>query len=273
MTSPTPPVAKRVPHTAVLHGESRTDDYAWLRDRSNPEVVAYIEAENAYTDAVMKPTEGLQQALYDEMLARIKEDDARPPVKRDDWYYYVRTEKGKAYPIFCRKHGSLDAAEDVIFDQNAAAVGHEYYQLGGFEVSPDHRHLALLVDTSGYEAFTLRVLDLETRAWLPDAIEQLGFGLAWASDNATVLYTTTDAAKRSNEVWRHALRTPREADASVFRDDDPLYNVGVGRSRDGRWLFVVSNSFTSGDTRLLDAHVPASAPVLVRERRAAVEYE
>ncbi len=273
MSELTPPVAKRLPQTVVLHGETRTDDYAWLRDRSNPEVLAYIEAENAYTDAVMKPTEGLQQVLYDEMLARIREDDTRPPVKRDDWYYYARTEQGKAYPIFCRKRGSLDAAEEVFFDQNVAAEGHAYYQLGGFEVSPDHRHLALLVDTSGAEAFTLRILDLETRAWLPDAIAPVGFGLAWASDNTTVLYTTTDAAKRSNEVWRHALRTPRDADMSVYRDDDPLFNVGVGRSRDGRWLLVTSNSFTSGDTRLLDAYAPASAPVLVRARRPEVEYE
>jgi oligopeptidase B len=273
MAEPTPPIAKRIPQTVVLHGETRTDDYAWLRDRSDPDVLAYIEAENAYTEAVMKPTEGLQQALYDEMLARIREDDTRPPVKRDDWYYYVRTEKGKAYPIFCRKRGSLDAPEEVIFDQNAAAMGHEYYQLGGFEVSPDHRYLALLVDTSGYEAFTLRVMDLETHTWLPDAIDGLGFGLAWASDNATVLYTTTDAAKRSNAVWRHALRTARDADVSVYRDDDPLFNVGVGRSRDGRWLFLVSHSFTSGEVHLLDAHAPASAPRLVRARQAGVEYE
>ena len=119
--TPTPPVAKRIETTTTLHGETRVDEYAWLRRREDPEVIAYLEAENAYTTAAMAPTERLQQALYDEILGRIKEDDARPPVKRDAWYYYSRTEKGKAYPIYCRKHGSLDAAEQVFFDQNAAA--------------------------------------------------------------------------------------------------------------------------------------------------------
>src|SRR3990172_4791453 len=240
MTGPKPPIAKRVPQTTVLHGETRTDDYAWLRDKDNPEVIAYLEAENAYTEAVMKPAEALQKQLYDEMLARIKEDDSRPPVKRDDWYYYSRTEQGKAYPIYCRKHGSPDAPEEIFFDQNAAAEGHEYYQLGGLDVSPDHRHLALLVDTSGYEAFTLQVLDLATREWLPDQIEKLGFGLAWASDNRTVFYVTTDAAKRTNEVWRHQLRSDRASDVSVYRDDDVLFNVGVGRSRNGAFIHLVS---------------------------------
>jgi len=273
MTAPKPPVAKRIPQTTVLHGETRTDDYAWLRDKENPEVIAYLEAENAYTEAVMKPAEALQKQLYDEMLARIKEDDSRPPVKRDDWYYYTRTEQGKAYPIYCRRHGSLDAPEEIFFDQNAAAEGHEYYQLGGLDVSPDHRHLALLVDTSGYEAFTLQVLDLETREWLPDRIDKLGFGLAWASDNRTLFYVTTDAAKRTNEVWRHQLRSDRTSDVSVYRDDDVLFNVGVGRSRNGAFIHLVSNSFTSGETWLLDAHRPDVAPVLVRRRAPETEYD
>ncbi|MDA1082106.1 MAG: S9 family peptidase [Gemmatimonadetes bacterium] len=273
MSLPTPPVAKRVTAETVLHGETRKDDYAWLRDKVDPEVVAYLEAENAYTDAVMKPTETLQKQLYDEMLARIREDDSRPPVKHDDWFYYVRTEQGKAYPIYCRKHKSLDAPEEIFFDQNEAAREFEYYQLGGLEVSPDHRHLALLVDTSGYEAFTLRVLDLATREYLADEVESVSFGLAWASDNRTVFYVTTDAAKRGNEVWRHTLGTSRDRDASVYRDDDQLYNVGVGRSRDGKWIYLVSGSFTSGEASLLDAHVPTSEPRVVRRRGANVEYD
>ena len=273
MPAPTTPVANRVPQTTILHGETRVDDYAWLRDRNDPEVIAYLDAENAYTDAVMKPTERLQQQLYDEMLARIKEDDSRPPVKRDDWHYYSRTEQGKAYPIFCRRHGSLDAPEEVFFDQNEAAKGHEYYQLGGLDVSPDHRYLALLVDTSGSEEFTVQVLDLTSRAWLPDRVEKVGPGFAWASDNRTVFYVTTDAAKRPNEVWRHQLRTERASDVSVYRDDDVRYNVGVGRSRNGMFIHVVSNSFTSGETWLLDANRPDSAPVVVRKREPDVEYD
>ena len=273
MPAPIPPKANRIPTSTVLHGETRSDDYAWLRDKTNPEVVAYLEAENAYTTEVMQPTEVLQKQLYDEMLARIKEDDSRPPVKRDDWYYYSRTEQGKAYPIFCRRHGSLDAAEEIFFDQNDAAKGHEYYQLGGLEVSPDHKHLAALVDTSGYEEFTLQVRDLATGTWLPDRVEKLGFGLSWASDNRTLFYLTTDAAKRSNEIWRHTLGAEGAADVSVYRDDDQLYNVGVGRTRNGAFVVLVSGSFTSGETWLLDAHNPESPPRLVRKREANVEYD
>ncbi|MCC7194801.1 MAG: S9 family peptidase [Gemmatimonadaceae bacterium] len=270
---PAPPAAARIPSQTVLHGETRVDDYAWLRERSDPAVIAYLEAENAFTDAVMRPTEGLQQTLYDEMVARIREDDSQPPVRRDDWYYYSRTEQGRAYPIYCRRHGSPEAPEEVFFDQNEAASWHEYYQLGALAVSPDHRHLALLVDTSGYEAFTLRILDLATGVWLADSVDNLGFGLAWASDGATVFYTTTDEAKRSNAVWRHRIGAPTEADAPVYRDDDPAFNVGVARARDGRWVVVSSASFTSGETWLVDAHAPDTPPVCVRRRQPGVEYE
>src|SRR6185437_13232423 len=137
MSAPTPPIAKLVPSETTLHGELRSDPYAWLRDRDNPDVTAYLESENAYTAAMMRHTEPLQKALFDEMLARIKEDDTDVPVRRDDWEYYARTETGKPYPIYCRRRTEPGAAEQVIFDQNGAAAGHEFYQLGGFEVSPD----------------------------------------------------------------------------------------------------------------------------------------
>ena len=182
----TPPIAKVLPTTVTLHGESRTDEYAWLRDRDNPDVTSYLESENAYTAAMMRHTEPLQKALFDEMLALIKEDDTDVPVRRDDWLYYARTETGKAYPIYCRRRDEPGTPEQVIFDQNEAAAGYEFYQLGGFEVSPDHRFLALLVDTNGYEDFVLRVKDLGTGAFLPDSVESLGFGLAWASDGRTL---------------------------------------------------------------------------------------
>ena len=269
----TPPIAKVLPTTVTLHGESRTDEYAWLRDRENPDVIAHLEAENAYTAAMMQHTEPLQKALYDEMLARIKEDDTDVPVRKDDWLYYARTEKGKPYTIYCRRRDAEGSAEEVIFDQNAAAAGHAFYQLGGFEVSPDHRYLALLVDTNGYEDFVLQVKDLQTGKFLEDTAEPLGFGLAWASDGRTLFYMTTDDAKRADRVWRHRLGETRASDVSVYGDPDPLFNVGVRRSRSGAFVYVSSSSFTSSETWLLDALAPESAPRLVAARAADVEYD
>ncbi|MBW7933578.1 MAG: S9 family peptidase, partial [Gemmatimonadaceae bacterium] len=280
---PTPPRAPRHDVITPLHGERRVDPYSWLRDRDNPEVTAYLEAENAYTEAMTAHTKALQEQLYEEMLGRIQEDDRTVPIRRGAWLYYSRTETGKAYPIYCRTAdtGASDALssdrpradEQVLLDQNAEAEGHEFYQLGAFEVSPDQTRLAILEDVNGYEDFTLRVRNLETGAWLDDRIEKLGFGLAWASDNRTIFYTTTDDAKRSDRVWRHELGTPRERDAEVFHEPGVLNNVGVHRARSGQFVIITSASFTDGEAWLVDAAAPTSAPVVVRTRRANVEYD
>ena len=270
---PPPPDAKTVPTSITLHGEMLTDVYAWLRDRTNPEVIAYLDAENAYTAAMMRHTEPLQDALFKEMLGRIKEDDADVPVRRDELLYYSRTETGKAYPIYCRRLDADGSGELVIFDQNAAAEGHEFYQLGGFEVSPDHQHLAILEDTNGYEDFVLRVKDLRTGDFLADTADALGFGLAWASDGHTLFYQTTDTSKRADRVWRHRLGELRAADVAVYHDPDQLFNVGVRRARSGAFIFLTSSSFTSTETWLLDARAPESAPRLVAARAPDVEYD
>lgn len=254
---PLPPVAKTVVQQTELHGETRVDPYAWLRDRDDPDVTAYLESENAYTAVMMRHTEPLQESLYQEMLARIKEDDTSVPVHHGEYFYYTRTEKGKAYPVYCRMQGA-EADEQVFFDQNTEAEGHEFYQLGGIEVSPDHRRLAILEDVDGYEDFTLRVKDLASNQWLPDRVEKLGFGLAWASDSATVFYLTTDSAKRSDRVWRHTTGTPRDADVSVFHEPGSLCNVGVQRCRSGEFIVISSTSFTDAEIHLVPAAQPAS---------------
>ena len=269
---PLPPVANTVAQQTELHGETRVDPYAWLRDRDNPEVTAYLEAENAYTAAMMQHTEPLQEALYQEMLGRIKEDDASAPVRHGSYWYYTRTEQGKAYPFYCRRQGA-EADEQVYFDQNAEAEGHTFYQLGGLEISPDHRSLAILEDVDGYEDFTLRVKDLDSGAWLPDRVEKLGFGLAWASDSATIFYLTTDAAKRSDQVWRHALGAARASDVSVFREPGLLCNVGVQRCRSGEFIVISSTSFTDAEVWLVPAAQPELPAVVVRARRDQVEYD
>lgn len=273
MSSPVPPQADVVPFIERLHGEIRSDPYRWMRDRDDPRVTAWLEAENAYTAEMMRHTERLQDELYQEMLSRLKEDDSDVPRRDGPFFYYTRTEQGKAYPIYCRRRGAEDAPEEVCFDQNAEAEGHAFYQLGGFEVSPDHRLLAILEDVDGYEDFTLRIRDLATGAWLPDRKEKLGFGLAWASDNRTVFHVTTDAAKRSDRVWRHVLGSPVAADVSVFHEPGVAYNVGVERARSGAFVVISATSFTESEVRLVPADAPTAAPIVVRARADAVEYD
>ncbi len=269
----TPPVAVRQPKVDTLHGDVLTDDYAWFRNRGNPAVIAHLEAENAYTESMTAATQPLRDALYAELVGRIKETDLSVPTFDAPYWYYTRTEQGKPYPIYCRKLRSLEAPEEVIFDQNAAAKGRKFFSLGGFEVSPDHRLLALLVDTTGYEDFTLRVKDLRTGKFLRDRKEKLGFGLAWASDNRTVFYMSTDSAKRGDRVWRHTIGTSVRQDVTVFHEPNVLFNVGVQRLRSGKFIAISAGSFTQGDTRVIDAAHPARPARLIAARRAGVEYD
>ena len=268
-----PPVAAKVPKVDTLHGEVLTDPYAWFRDRRNPAVITHLDAENAYTEQMTASTQPLREALYTELVGRIKETDLSVPSYDAPYWYYTRTEQGKAYPIFCRKLRTLDAAEEIIFDQNAEARGRKFFSLGGFEVSPDHQRLALLVDTTGYEDFTLRVKDLRTRRYLPDRKEKLGFGLAWASDNRTLFYMSTDSAKRGDKVWRHTLGTTVRNDVMVYHEPNVLFNVGVQRLRSGKFITISAGSFTQGETRVIDAADPTRSPRLIAARRVGVEYD
>ncbi len=269
----TPPIAAKQPKIDTLHGEVLVDDYAWFRNRGNPAVIAHLEAENAYTESMTAATQPLRDALYAELVGRIKETDLSVPTFDAPYWYYTRTEQGKPYPIYCRKLRTLEAAEEVIFDQNAAAKGRKFFSLGGFEVSPDHQLLALLVDTTGYEDFTLRVKDLRTGKFLRDRKEKLGFGLAWASDNRTVFYMSTDSAKRGDRVWRHLIGTSVRQDVSVFHEPNVLFNVGVQRLRSGKFIAISAGSFTQGDTRIIDAAHPTRPARLIAARRPGVEYD
>ena len=270
---PVPPIARKLPRVETRHGEVQVDDYAWFRDRSNPAVIAHLEAENAYTEAMTASTAPLRDVLYTELVGRIKETDLTVPTYDAPYWYYTRTEQGQPYPIFCRKLTSLDAAEEVIFDQNVEAKGRQFFSLGGFEVSPDHQLLALLIDTTGYEDFTLRVKDLRTGTYRRDRKEKLGFGLAWGSDNRTLFYVTTDRAKRGDRVWRHTIGTSVRTDVNVYHETNVLFNLGVDRTRSGKFIVISSGSFTQGETRVIDAEQPASPARLIAERRPGVEYD
>jgi oligopeptidase B len=268
---PNPPMAKKVPNTSTLHGVTWTDDYHWLRDKSSPEVTAYLEAENAYTAAGMKHTVALQETLYKELLGRIKEDDQAPPHRDGAYWYYTRTEQGKAYPIYCRKKGTLDAPEDVFLDQNALAEGKKFHALGGMDVSPDGSKLIYLEDLTAFREYTLHVKDLATGRVI-ESIPDVWNGTAWADDNRTLFYTRADAAKRGNAIWRHVLGTPREQDVKVFEESNPLYEVTVFRSRSDTYIFIPADGFTSSEWRAIPSAAPATEPRVIEPRRANVEY-
>ncbi len=267
-----PPVAEQIPKVDTLHGNIRTDPYFWLRNKNNPKVIAYLEAENAYTASMTAHTKALEDSIYREIIGRIKETDNTVPVRDNGYWYYTKTEQGKSYPIYARRKGSMQAPEQIIFDQNREAEGKKFFSLGGFEVSPDGRMLALLVDTTGYEDFDLRVRDLTTGKDLPDRIPKLGFGLAWASDNRTVFYSTTDSAKRNDKVWRHRLGTDTARDSMIYHDPDVLFNVSVERTRSGAYIVIGSGSFTSNEYHVIDAARPESPARPVALRKPGVEY-
>jgi oligopeptidase B len=267
--APVPPVARKIPKVDLLHGDVRQDDYFWLRRRDDPEVIAYLEAENAYAEAVMKPTVPFQEAVYKEMLARIKEDDQTVPYRRGRYFYYSRTETGKQYPIYCRKEGSLDAPEQVTLDLNVLAQGHAFIALGAYAVSDDGDLLAYSLDFTGFRDYTLAVKDLRTGALLPDRIERVG-AVAWAADPGTFFYVTEDDAKRPYRLWRHRLGTG--PDDLVFEEPDELFRVHVWRSRSRQLLLAASGSFTTTEVRYLPADQPTAGWRLILPREPEHEY-
>ena len=267
---PAPPAARRVERIVTLHGDARPDPYFWLRDKSNPEVAAYLEVENAYTAAVMKPTEPFQDALYSEMLSHIKETDLSVPYREGEWLYYVRTEKGKQYRIHCRKKFP-DGPEQVTLDLNELAKGQEFMALGRYAVSDDGNLLAYSTDNTGFRQYTLFVKDLRANALLPERIERTT-GAVWAADNMTLFYGVEDAAKRPYRVYRHRLLEPQSADALVHEEKDERFEAHIGRTRSRAWLVLSAHSHTTSECRVLKADTPAGEWTLVAPREQEHEY-
>ena len=267
-----PPEARKMPEVVVVHGEKRQDDYFWLRRKDDPQVRAHLEAENAYSDAVMRPTEPLQQALYSEMLARVQETDLTVPYRKGDFFYYSRTEKGKQYPIHCRRKGSLEAPETVILDANELAKGQKFFALGDVEVSDDGNLLAFSTDVTGFREYTLFVKDLRTGTVAPERILKVS-SVAWAADGKTFFYVVDDAAKRPYRVLRHVLGTDVAADPVLYEEKDERFTLEVSRSRSRAYVFVDSSSHTSSEIRFVSANEPASALRVFLPRQKDREYE
>ncbi|HEY7334693.1 MAG TPA: S9 family peptidase [Bryobacteraceae bacterium] len=266
-----PPAAKITPQTTTLHGEARQDDYCWLRDRGDPDTIAYLEAENAYTQAMMRDTEELQARLYSEMLGRIKQTDLSVPVKRDDYFYYARTEEGKQYSIYCRKHGSLEANEEILLDCNALADGQKYFHIGVFAPSPNHTLLAYSVDFDGDEIYTLRVKDLATGNLLADEIGNTSYTLEWADDNATLFYTVLDEAKRPYKIFRHVLGGA--SDALVYHETDKRFELELSKTSSRAFILIGATSSLTTEMRFLAADDPSGEFRVVLPRVHEIEYD
>jgi oligopeptidase B len=268
---PAPPVAKKAPKTTEINGRTLVDNYFWLREKQNPDVAAYLQAENAYTDAVMKSTEGLQKKLYDEMLSRIKETDVEVPYKEGNYFYYSRTEAGKQYPIYCRKKGNLEAPEEVLLDVNELAKGQKFMSLGEVAVSTDGNLLAYSTDNTGFRQYVLAVKDLRAGKLLPDHAERVG-SVVWANDNKTIFYTVEDpTSKRQYQAYRHTAGT-NGSDPLIYEEKDERFELEATKTRSKAYVFLISGSHTTSEARYIAADQPTAEFKVLEPRKQDVEY-
>jgi oligopeptidase B len=276
-----PPIARRDPTPTTLHGVTLEDDYRWMRDKSSPKLLTYLEAENAYTASVMAPTAGLQAKLYTEMLSHIKETDESVPYRLGDWFYSTRTVEGSQYAIHCRRRATnpdinspFDPSqpEHVILNINKLAEDKPFMAVGNIAISPDGNLLAYSTDSTGFRQYTLHIRDLRTGANLPDTAERVG-SLAWAADSQTLFYATEDeTTKRMDHILRHTLGTPTAQDAVVLHEPDERFNLGIGKTRDGRYLMVEAASHTTNEYRFLAATEPTGVFRVIAPRLDEQEY-
>jgi len=267
-----PPIAKRVEKKLSIHDDTRTDYYFWLNQREDPEVIAYLEAENKYTEKKLKHTEGFQKKLYDEMISRIKQEDQSVPYKDNGYYYYSRFEEGKEYPIYCRKNGSLDAEEEIMLNVNEMAEGYSYYQVAGLSVSPDNNFLAFGVDTLSRRKYDVRIKNLRTNEILDDLIPNTTGSVAWADDNKTFFYTLKDEALRPFKIFKHTTGNPVEEDNLIFHENDETYNISVRRSKSEKYIIIASTSTLTTEFSFLKSDNPNGKFTVFAQRERGLEY-
>jgi oligopeptidase B len=280
-----PPLAPRRPHTITAHGDSRDDPWYWLREREDPEVVAYLEAENDHTEAELAPLDGFREELFEEMKARIKETDMSVPSRRGPWWYYSRTEEGRNYAIHCRRPardpdelppaGEPGEEEQILLDENALAEGSDYFAVGSAAVSHDHRWLAYSTDRVGDEKYELRFRPLDaqlTPAAAAEAVPDTSYGLAWSADGSVVFYVRMDDAQRPFQLWRHRLGSDPADDALVHEEADRRFFLATGTTRDEAWVLVTLHSTNTTEWLAIPSDDPFAAPVAVMARREGVEY-
>jgi oligopeptidase B len=267
-----PPIAEKIPKQLTMHNHTRVDDYFWLNQRENPKVIAYLEAENAYKDAALKHTEPLQEALFQEIVGRIKQTDLSVPYKDNGYFYYTRYEQGLEYPYHCRKKGDLDAEEEVLLNVNAMAEGFSYFNATGLTVSPDNTLLAYGVDTVSRRKYTLHFKDLRTGDVLPDAILETTGRAVWANDNQTVFYTRKDEALRPYKIFRHVLGSDPAEDTEIYHEGDNTFNAHIFKTKSKLYLLIGSDSTVSTEYRFLDAENPEGVFRILQGRERDLLY-
>ncbi|WP_031495342.1 S9 family peptidase [Bryobacter aggregatus] len=268
----TAPIAKTLPHELEAFGDIRQDPYFWMRHREDPDVLAYVQAENAYTEETMRPLEGLVDTVYQEILGRLKQTDSSVPVRDRGYYYYSRTVEGLQYPISARKKASLEAAEEILLDQNEMAAGHPFFSVGASTVSPDSRLLAYSTDTTGYREYTLRIREIATGLELPDSIARTS-GIVWAEDGKTILYTMQQPqSKRAYQLWKHELGQPSSADVLLYEEKDERFQIGIGKTLSKKFLVLTIQSGLTSEMRYVDAKTPEAHFQVLIPRREGISY-
>ncbi len=267
------PVAAKKPKELTIHGHTRVDNYYWLKERENSDVIAYLEAENSYRESKMKGTEKFQKDLFDEIVGRIKQTDESVPYLDNGYYYYARFEEGKEYPIYCRKRGTLDAKEEVLANVNEMAKGYSYYNARGFSVSPNNRFMAIGIDTVSRRKYTIYIKDLETGEMLTDEIPLTTGGASWANDNKTLFYTQKDdATLRSKAIFRHTMGTDAKEDVMVFEEKDETFSTYVFKSKSKDYMIIGSSSTLTNEYRFQSADSPEGEFSIVQTRERGLEY-
>ncbi|MEO6144502.1 MAG: S9 family peptidase [Dermatophilaceae bacterium] len=285
MSTVEPVVAKHVEHVREHHGDRVVDPFEWLRDKDDPAVIAHLEAENAYAEAMTSHLGPLRARIFEEIKSRTQETDLSVPAAYQGWWYYSRTFEGKQYSAQCRvrqvagrgrpqlEPGVAPQGEQVLLDGNAEAQGHEFFSLGAFEVSPDGRRIAYAVDVEGDERFALRVKDIGTGVVIDEAVMEIGYGAVWSLDGEQLFYTRLDESWRPFQVWRHEVGTPAQGDVLVLEETDERFWMGIGSSRDDAWVIISVGSKLTSEVLLLDASAPLGEPRVVAPRRDGVEYD
>lgn len=268
-----PPTLKKLAKELTKHGDTRIDPYYWLNDRENPEVIAYLEQENAYYESITEHTNDLKEQLFQEMKSRIKEDDSSVPYKYNGYWYATRFELGKEYPIFTRKFKTEDAPEEIMVDCNIMAKGFDYFNLGGLAISPDNKLAVFGVDTVSRRQYTLHFKNLETGELFSDTIENTTGGAVWANDNKTIFYTQKDPLTlRSNNIYKHILGTPKEEDVLVFHEDDETFTTFVYKTKSRKYIVIGSSSTLTSEYRILNADNPNGEFQIFSKRVRGMEY-